>query len=116
MRLAAHSLSRRLCAGIAVAAASLCTPAVAAFPERPITLVVPYAPGGAADATARIVAGRLGPKLGTSVVVENRPGATGTIGESYVAKAQPDGYVLVYVATPYSINPYIYRKRPGMPP
>ncbi|WP_370627837.1 Bug family tripartite tricarboxylate transporter substrate binding protein [Acidovorax sp. sif0715] len=103
---------RRLGIGIAVAVSALCAPAIAAYPERPITLVVPYAPGGAADATARIVAARLGPKLGTTVIVENRPGATGTIGESYVSKAQPDGHVLVYVATPYSINPYIYPQMP----
>ncbi len=101
-----------------VAAAALATTgafslsALAAFPDKPITMVVPYPPGGAADAVARILAARMGPKLGTTVVVENRAGATGTIGESYVAKAPADGYMMVYVATPYSINPYIYPRMP----
>lgn len=86
--------------------------AQAAFPERPITLVVPYAPGGAADAVARVIANRLGPKLGGTVIVDNRAGASGTIGGSYVAKAQPDGYTMLYDATPYSINPHLFPKMP----
>ena len=66
----------------------------AAFPERPITLVVPYAPGGAADAVARVVATRLGIKLGTSVV-DNKAGASGSIGASCVTKAPADGYTML---------------------
>lgn len=84
----------------------------AAFPERPITLVVSYAPGGSADALARVVAVRLGEKLGTSVVVDNRPGASGTIGAGFAAKAAPDGYTVLYDATPYSINPHLFAKMP----
>lgn len=84
----------------------------AAFPERPITIVVPYAPGGAADAVARVLATRLGAKLGTSVIVDNKAGASGTIGASYVAKASPDGYTVLYDATPYSINPHLFPKMP----
>ncbi len=84
----------------------------AAFPERPITLVVPYAPGGAADAVARVVATRLGIKLGTSVVVDNKAGASGTIGASFVAKAPADGYTMLYDATPHSINPHLFPKMP----
>ena len=76
----------------------------AAFPERPITIVVPYAPGGAADAVARVVATRLGAKLGGSVIVDNKAGASGTIGANYVAKAPADGYTMLYDATPYSIK------------
>ena len=86
--------------------------AYAAFPERPITIVVPYAPGGAADAVARVVATRLGAKLGGSVIVDNKAGASGTIGASYVAKAPADGYTMLYDATPYSINPHLF---PTMP-
>ena len=84
----------------------------AAYPDRPITIVVPYAPGGAADAVARVLATRLGAKLGASVIVDNKAGASGTIGASYVAKANPDGYTLLYDATPYSINPHLFPKMP----
>ena len=84
----------------------------AAFPDRPITIVVPYAPGGAADAVARVVATRLGAKLGGSVIVDNKAGASGTIGASYVAKAPADGYTMLYDATPYSINPHLFPKMP----
>ncbi|WP_288013292.1 tripartite tricarboxylate transporter substrate binding protein [Diaphorobacter sp.] len=84
----------------------------AAFPERPITIVVPYAPGGAADTVARMVASRMGAKLGGSVIVDNRAGASGTIGASYVAKAPADGYTMLYDATPHSINPHLFPKMP----
>ncbi|MDM0018927.1 tripartite tricarboxylate transporter substrate binding protein [Variovorax saccharolyticus] len=84
----------------------------AAYPERPITLVVPYAPGGAADAMARVLAAKLGPKLGTSVVVDNRAGASGTIGAAYATKAAPDGYTVLYDATPYAINPHLFPRMP----
>lgn len=86
--------------------------AQAAFPERPVTIVVPYAPGGAADAVARVLATRMGTKLGTSVIVDNKPGASGTIGASFVAKANADGYTMLYDATPYSINPHLFPKMP----
>ena len=79
--------------------------AQAAFPERTITLVVPYAPGGAADAIARQLAVRMATRLGTSVIVDNKPGASGTIGEAFVARAPADGYTVLYDATPFSINP-----------
>jgi tripartite-type tricarboxylate transporter receptor subunit TctC len=84
----------------------------AAYPDRPITIVVPYAPGGAADAVARVLATRLGARLGASVIVDNKAGASGTIGASYVAKANADGYTLLYDATPYSINPHLFPKMP----
>ena len=103
------SVTRR----IAVAAIALTALAAnAAFPDRPITIVVPYAPGGAADAVARVLAARMGEKLGTSVIVDNRAGASGTIGAAYVAKASPDGYTMLYDATPYSINPHLFPRMP----
>src|SRR3546814_2377477 len=86
--------------------------AQAQYPERAITLVVPYAPGGAADALARVLAQHMGDKLDASIVVENRPGASGTIGAGYVAKAAPDGYTMLYDATPFSINPHLFPKMP----
>ena len=80
----------------------------AAFPDRTITIVVPYAPGGAADALARQLAVRMGARLGTSVIIDNRPGASGTIGQAFVARAPADGYTMLYDATPFSINPSLY--------
>ena len=77
------SLKQYLLAACACAAVA----AHAAFPERTITMVVPYAPGGAADAVARVVATRLGAKLGVSVIVDNKAGASGTIGAGFVAGA-----------------------------
>ena len=69
-------------------------PALAAWPERPIEIVVGFAPGGGTDITARSLAVFLGKQLGTSVVVVNKPGASGELGLAYVAKAAPEGYVL----------------------
>ncbi|GKS76842.1 tripartite tricarboxylate transporter substrate binding protein [Acidovorax sp. SUPP950] len=94
------------------ACALAATVAQAAFPDRPITIVVPYAPGGAADAVARVLATRMGARLGASVIVDNKAGASGTIGGSYVAKATADGYTMLYDATPYSINPHLFPKMP----
>ncbi|WP_295531905.1 tripartite tricarboxylate transporter substrate binding protein [uncultured Pseudacidovorax sp.] len=101
-------IRRLLVASLATAAFA----AHAAYPERPITIVVPYAPGGAADAMARVIAAKLGPKLGTSVIVDNRAGASGTIGAAYAAKAAPDGYTVLYDATPYAINPHLFPRMP----
>ena len=103
-----HRFIKPLVAAVALAAGL----AHAAFPERPITIVVPYAPGGAADAVARVIATRMGAKLGGSVIVDNKAGASGTIGESFVAKAPADGYTMLYAATPYSINPHLFPKMP----
>jgi tripartite-type tricarboxylate transporter receptor subunit TctC len=100
-------------AGTLIAACALAAAvAQAAFPERPITLVVSYAPGGGADAAARLLATRMGARLGTSIIVDNRPGASGTIGASQVAKARADGYTVLYDATPFSINPHLFAKLP----
>ena len=86
------------------------------WPTRPVHLVVPYAPGGPVDLSARLVAPKLQQALGQPVVVENKPGAGGNIGADYVAKSAPDGYTLVVgaIAT-HAINPALYPKLPYDP-
>lgn len=83
--------------------------AAASWPSNPITLVVPFAAGGALDVVSRLVATRLSPALGENVVVDNRAGAGGTIGLSLVSKARPDGSTLVSVSDVVTILPYVYR-------
>jgi tripartite-type tricarboxylate transporter receptor subunit TctC len=95
-----------------LASSLLAVAAQAAYPERPVTIVVPYAPGGAADALARQLAVRMGANLGTSVIVDNRPGASGIIGKALVARAPADGYTLLYDATPSSINQALFKSLP----
>lgn len=82
----------------------------AAWPDKPIKLVVPYSAGGAADALARVVATELGTRLKQPVVVDNRAGAGGTIGAQAVAQAPADGYTFLYDATSFAVNPHLYPK------
>ena len=85
--------------------------AQADYPSRPITYVVPYPPGGAADVFARQLALELGKRLGQPVVIENRAGANGNIGSASVAKAPADGYTLLLgTASTVAINPHLYGK------
>jgi tripartite-type tricarboxylate transporter receptor subunit TctC len=91
---------------IAAALTAVCVslPAVADdYPSRPITLVVPYPPGGGVDTIARVMAQRLGPALGQQIIIENRPGAGAVIGTRAAAKAAPDGYTLVMLATGFTL-------------
>jgi tripartite-type tricarboxylate transporter receptor subunit TctC len=81
-----------------------------AYPNRLITFVVAYAPGGTGDVVARMIASKLGPALGQTVIVENRAGASGAIGSQYVSRAPADGYtVLVGQTSEIAINPYLHK-------
>ncbi len=93
-----------LAAAFCVAAVA---PARAAWPERAITIIVHFPPGGANDLLGRLIAAELAPALGQSVVVENRPGANGNIGLTAAARAAPDGYTLVVASGVVLINPSI---------
>ena len=86
------------------------------YPTRPIRLIVPFPPGGAADVVARIVGVPLGERLGKIVLVDNRPGGGATIGADVVAKALPDGYTLLYgTPGPQIINPFLMKSLPYDP-
>lgn len=82
------------------------------WPDKPLKLVVPYPAGGNADNTARLLATQLGQRLGQQVVVDNRPGGSGTIGAAAVAKAPADGYTLLLDATAFTVNPSLFPKLP----
>ena len=80
------------------------------YPTKPVTMIVPQAPGGANDAVARILAARLSEEMGQQFIVDNRPGAGGNIGTVAAARARPDGYtLLVTVSSAHVINPFLYK-------
>ena len=99
-----------------LALAALCGSTAAqsqpAYPSKPITLVVPFGPGGGADVYGRELANKLSVALGQPFVVENRTGAGSVIGTAYAAKAQPDGYTLVFISVSQTMNESLYKKRP----
>ena len=99
--------------GLALAGAGL--PARAAYPERPITLIVPFAPGGPSDIIARILSTYLSQSLGQQVVVENRGGAAGNIGMGIAVHAQPDGYTLLLTSTAIAVNTALFKNLPYDP-
>jgi tripartite-type tricarboxylate transporter receptor subunit TctC len=90
--------SRKLLLAGLTCAAALATPAQAQYPERAVKLVVPQAPGSATDNGARILAQELAKELGQSIIIENRPGSAFVVGNEAVAKAQPDGYTLLFAS------------------
>jgi tripartite-type tricarboxylate transporter receptor subunit TctC len=98
---------------VAVLLAGLCTVAVAqTYPARPVRMLVGYAAGGGADGLARILAAKLSENFGQQVLVENRPGAAGTLAADALAKAAPDGYTLYFADTAILIAPSMYAKLP----
>lgn len=93
-----------------LATALLASPAArAAYPEKPIRIVVGFTPGGTADSVARILAASLGPRLSGSVVVETRAGANGNLATEHVARAAPDGHTLFFTSIGHVVNPVLYR-------
>jgi tripartite-type tricarboxylate transporter receptor subunit TctC len=87
--------------------------AAAAWPEKPVKIIVPWAPGGSTDILARTVATKLSQSIGQPVIVENKPGASGNIGSDFVAKSPPDGYTLLFgTMSTHAINPSIMANMP----
>lgn len=102
----------RAAAGAVTIMVALAPPARAEFPERTVRIVVPFDAGGTVDAVARALAGKLNEKWNVPVIVENRPGAGNTIGAATVAKAEPDGYTLLFANTSVSVNPSLFKNLP----
>lgn len=102
------------CAGV-LACAAVPPSARAAYPERPITLIVPFAPGGPTDIIARILSITFSQSLGQQVVVDNRAGAAGNIGMGQAARAAPDGYTLLLTSTAIAVNPALFKSLPYDP-
>ena len=108
---------RKLVCGFAAAVAlvGVATSVHAAYPERPIRVIVPLAPGGGSDYTARYIGQRLADRIGQPVVVDNRPGASGILGTDLVAKANPDGYTLLLAYSTHSQSAQLFKKLPYDP-
>src|SRR5262245_42552150 len=101
-------------AGTAAAASMLAGGAgwAQAYPTKPVRVIVPYPPAGGADTVSRLLFQKLSEMWGQQFVIDNRGGAGGTIGEAAAAKADPDGYTVLYDATAFSVNPSLYSKLP----
>ena len=97
-------------AGIALFATAIA--AQAAFPDKPIKLIVPFPPGGTTDVVARQVVPKVGEILGTTVIIENKGGAGASIGTDLVAKSPPDGYTLLVATNSHTVNPFVYKSLP----
>lgn len=102
---------------MALACAALSQPALSAsaYPEHPITVVVPFSAGSASDTYARLIAPKLGDALGQPVVIENKDGAAGFIGAQYVLRSKPDGYTLLLAPSPWAYTPYFFKRPPYDP-
>ena len=101
-----------LAAGIAAPAFLRIRSAYAAYPERPVKIVVANTPGGPSDIVGRMIAAALEQSTGKTFIIENRGGAGGNIGMGYAARSEPDGYTLLLATNAYSINPTLYNSIP----
>ena len=115
MRLLAPTTRRAALCAAASACLAPSTWAQSAYPNKPVRLIVPFAPGGFTDVVARILGQKLSVAMGQQFIVENKPGAGSTIGTDQVAKSAPDGYTLVMVSTTHVISPWIYQNLPYDP-
>jgi tripartite-type tricarboxylate transporter receptor subunit TctC len=97
---------------VALCAAPFAVWAQTAWPTKPVHFIVPFTPGSGTDIIARTVSERLSTQLGQTIVIENRPGAGGTIGGALVAKAEPDGHTLFVHSSSYTVTPSTYRDLP----
>jgi tripartite-type tricarboxylate transporter receptor subunit TctC len=97
---------------LAALAAGACLAQGAGYPDRPIRLIVPFAPGGTNDTAGRIVSEKMGQRLGQPFVVDNRGGANMILGCEIAAKAAPDGYTMLIVAAGFSVNPSLHKQLP----
>ena len=106
-------MKNQLRAALILVSAVFCLNALAAWPDRTITLVVPFPPGGSTDQMARAIAPKMQASLGQSVIIDNKPGATGTVGAGFVKRAAPDGYTLLVTSLgPLVIAPHLYPSVP----
>jgi tripartite-type tricarboxylate transporter receptor subunit TctC len=94
-------------AGLLVALTA--TAAAQDYPTKPVRLIIPFPPGGSNDVVGRMIATKLGERLGKQVVVDNRPGAGGTIGTELASNAAPDGYTLAIISSAHAVNPWLYK-------
>lgn len=112
VRMPARMTIRALIPSLLLMVATLSGAAHAAYPDKPLRVIVPWAAGGSTDAFARALAKRMSETMGQSVVVENRSGASGRIGLEAAAKAAPDGYTLAVVELPHAIAPAVFTQMP----
>ena len=99
--------ARLLAAGLIALAAPYA--AAQQYPSKPVRIIVPFAPGGGSDFTARLMAQKLTERYGQSFIVENRAGAGGNLGAALALKAPPDGYTLLLISASYTVNPSVYK-------
>jgi tripartite-type tricarboxylate transporter receptor subunit TctC len=100
------------CAAILVAACAIAPATAAGYPDRPVKIIVPFAPAGPTDVMARLVAQKLSESLKQQFFVENHPGAGGNIGMMQVARSAPDGYTILVASSSFTVNPSLYAKNP----
>src|SRR5688500_9473959 len=97
---------------LAIIMSAAASAAAQPYPAKPVRIVVPFAPGGGTDVIARHLAAGMTESLKRQVIVDNRAGANGIVGTELAARAAPDGYTLLFVSSPHSINPSMYAKLP----